>query len=113
DNSLSNIAFRPNEVVYAKNGLSIEVIDTDAEGRMVLADTLCIASETKPDLIVDFATLTGSAVRAVGTIYCAGFTNKKDLIDVIRKCGEESGERCWPFPTDADYAESLDSEIAD
>jgi len=113
ENAVSNHAFLPNEVVTASNGMAIEVVHTDAEGRMVLADTLSIASEEKYDLILDFATLTGSAVQAIGTTYSAGFTNNDELHSMITSAGKNSGERIWSFPLDKDFGESLKSDVAD
>lgn len=113
ENHISPKAYKADEVVIALNGTSIEVINTDAEGRMVLADVLCLASQTKPELIIDFATLTGSAVMAVGTSYAAGFSNRDDLHSKIIKAGKISGERVWPFPMDKDYDKALESPIAD
>ncbi len=113
DNAIGPDAFRPNEVVTAANKLTIETIHTDAEGRMVLADTLYFASKTKPDLIIDYATLTGSAIRAIGTNYSACFSNKESLYAKLIAAGRESGERVWPFPLDEDYGECLESKIAD
>jgi leucyl aminopeptidase len=113
ENHISPKAYKPDEVVIALNGTSIEVINTDAEGRMVLADTLTLASREKPDCLVDFATLTGSAVRAIGTKYSAGFTNRDPLHEVIKAAGVKSGERIWTFPIDSTFAKALESKIAD
>jgi len=112
-NHLSPKAYTCDEVVVALNGVAIEVINTDAEGRMVLADTLCLADRSKPMMIVDFATLTGSAVRSLGNAYAAGFTNQDKLHGPIVNCGKESGERVWTFPMDSDYGDALKSPIAD
>jgi leucyl aminopeptidase len=113
ENHISPKAYKPDEVITALNGTSIEIINTDAEGRMVLADTLTLASREKPDCLIDFATLTGSAVRAIGTKYSAAFTNRDELHDMIKQAGFTSGERVWTFPTDASFAKSLESKIAD
>jgi leucyl aminopeptidase len=113
ENHISPRSYKPDEVVVALNGTSIEVINTDAEGRMVLADTLTLASREKPDCLVDFATLTGSAVRAIGTKYSAGFTNRDSLHDLIKQAGVKSGERVWTFPIDSTFAKALESKIAD
>ncbi len=113
ENILSAKAYRPNDVITSLKGKTIEVIDTDAEGRMVLADTLTLASREKPDLVIDFATLTGSVIRALGTQYCGGYSNRKQLLSVIRKAGILSGERVWAFPNDSDYGRCLKSDIAD
>lgn len=113
DNQLSAESYRPNDVVTSLSGKTIEVVDTDAEGRMVLADALTVASKDKPDLIVDFATLTGSCIRAIGKNYSGAYTNRKGLMSVIRACGKRTGERVWPFPNDADYGRCLKSKVAD
>ena len=80
---------------------------------MVLADTLAIASREKPDLIVDFATLTGSCVAALTERYCGAFTNRPEWHSTIEAAGRESGERVWPFPMDEDFDSDLESSIAD
>jgi leucyl aminopeptidase len=113
ENLISDSAYRPNDVVIAANGMSIEVIDTDAEGRMVLSDTLVIASENEPDLIIDFATLTGSVVRSIDTRRCGVYSNDLKISNLAVQVGERSGERVWNFPIGDDYNDSLKSEIAD
>jgi len=112
-NHIGPNAYKQNDVVTASNGVSIEIMHTDAEGRMVLADTLALASKEKPALIIDYATLTGSCVHALGTRYSGAFTNRNELMPVITLAGQASGERMWPFPNDADYDADLDSTIAD
>jgi leucyl aminopeptidase len=113
ENHISPKSYKADEVITALNGLTIEVINTDAEGRMVLADTLTLASKGKPDCVIDFATLTGSAVRSIGTKYSAGFTNRDEFHDEIRDAGTTSGERIWTFPIDSTYAKDLESKVAD
>lgn len=113
DNQLSPDSYKPNDVVTALTGKTIEVIDTDAEGRMILADTLAVACQDKPDFMIDFATLTGSCVRAIGTNYSGAYSNRKSLLAKIRAAGRESGERVWSFPNDADYGRCLKSSVAD
>ena len=97
----------------ASNGTTIEVVHTDAEGRMVLADTLAMAAREKPALIVDFATLTGSCVQALSDRYSGVFTNRDGWHRHLIDTGIASGERVWPFPNDADFDSDLDSETAD
>jgi leucyl aminopeptidase len=80
---------------------------------MVLADTLHLASRSKPTLIMDFATLTGACIRAIGTTYAGVFTNRSELHQDLIKAGVQSGERVWPFPMDKDFAECLESTVAD
>lgn len=106
-------AYKPNDVVTASNGTSIEVVHTDAEGRMVLADTLAMASREKPRLIIDYATLTGSCIYALGTRYSGLVTNRDAYQAPLIEAGRLSGERVWPFPNDQDYEEALESSIAD
>jgi len=106
-------AYKQNDVITACNGTTIEVMHTDAEGRMVLADTLALASKESPGLIIDYATLTGSCVYALSTRYSGAFTNREALIPMLITAGRDSGERVWPFPIDKDFDESLESTIAD
>ncbi len=113
ENLISPTAYKPNEVVVASNGKSIEVVDTDAEGRMVLSDTLVIASREKPDLMLDFATLTGAAVRAIDVRRAAVFSNEQKLLKDCYEAGEESGERVWGFPIGDDFMKELESKVAD
>ena len=113
ENLISPYASRPNDLFYAANGTSIEMIDTDAEGRMLLADTLVMASREKPDLIIDFATLTGAAPYSIDTRRAAIFSNSNTLLQRGYKAGELSGERTWGFPIGDDYWKNLKSDIAD
>lgn len=113
ENAIGDRAFLPNEVVTALDGTSIEIVHTDAEGRMALADTLHLASQDNPDFILDFATLTGSAVRAIGTMRSVAFANNEDLHPKIIAASHASGERVWPLPYDHHDAEALKSDIAD
>lgn len=113
DNAIGSRSYRPNEVITSLSGQTIETVHTDAEGRMALADTLYLAGEDKPEAIVDFATLTGACVGAVGESYMGVFCSDEELNDKALKAGRESGERCWPFPMDKDLGACLDSEVAD
>ena len=113
ENSVSANAYKPDDVVEAHNGKTIEVIHSDAEGRMVLADTLSLASEEKPRLILDFATLTGSCVSAIGSAYAGVYTNQKSFWPQLIAAGESCGERVWPFPLSEDFGECLESDVAD
>ncbi len=112
-NHIGPKAYKPNDVVTACDGTNIEVVHTDAEGRMVLSDTLVMASNTKPGLIIDYATLTGACVYSLGTAYSGVFTNQDDYIHTLIQAGRDSGERVWPFPIDEDYDEGIKSDIAD
>jgi len=106
-------AYKPRDVVQAANGSTIEVIHTDAEGRMVLADTLALASREKPRIIIDYATLTGQCINALTDRYSGVFTNRPALNEVLVAAGRASGERVWPFPMDEDFDEELRSQVAD
>ncbi|MDE2388984.1 MAG: leucyl aminopeptidase family protein [Betaproteobacteria bacterium] len=112
-NHISPRAYKQNDIVTALSGLSIEIVHTDAEGRMVLADTLALANKSKPDLIIDFATLTGSMKTALGSRYSGVFSNRDELSQKAVSAGKESGERVCVFPMDSDYEESLESSVAD
>ena len=112
-NHIGPKAYKQNDVVKAANGKTIEIIHTDAEGRMVLADTLYFASQQKPKLIVDYATLTGACVGALSTRMSGTLTNREKLVPVLIEAGNASGERVWPFPLPKDYEEALKSDIAD
>jgi len=113
ENRISATAYKSQDVVVAANGTSIQVIHTDAEGRMVLADTLTLAAEPGPALIIDYATLTGACVAALTTRYSGIFSNRPGAVRALLAAGVDSGERVWPFPLDDDYDEPLKSEVAD
>ena len=112
-NHLSPHAYKQNEVIRALNGTTIEIVHTDAEGRMVLSDSLTLAAREKPDLIVDFATLTGTMHMALGDRYSGIFATSDELAKRAVAAGVASGERVWPFPLDDDYDSALESGIAD
>ena len=112
-NHLGPRAYKQNDVVTALNGTTIEIVHTDAEGRMVLADTLTLAARARPDLIVDFATLTGSMHTALGDRYSGIFATSDGLARAAVTAGTASGERVCVFPLDDDYDAALDSGIAD
>ena len=112
-NHIGPEAYKQNDVVIALNGTSIEIVHTDAEGRMVLADTLTLASREKPDAIFDFATLTGSMVAALGDRMSGVISNRPQLACQAVGAGNKSGERVVAFPYDDDYDCDLDSDIAD
>ena len=112
-NHLSPHAYKQNDIVTAMNGTTIEIVHTDAEGRMVLADALTLAARGKPDLIVDFATLTGSMHAALGNRYCGVFASDDMLAAQAVAAGRSSSERVCVFPMDADYEPDLESKVAD
>jgi leucyl aminopeptidase len=106
-------AYKPRDVVTAANGTSIEVIHTDAEGRMLLADTLALAARERPRLLIDYATLTGQCINALTERYSGVFTNRAGLDRLLTETGRDCGERVWPFPLDEDFDEEIRSEVAD
>jgi len=112
ENMPSGTAQRPNDVIKARNGVTIEVLNTDAEGRLVLADGLSLASEEKPDFIVDVATLTGAVQIALGSRY-AGIMGDQAAVDAVRDAADEVGEYVWQLPLDKKLRTLIDSEIAD
>jgi len=112
-NHLSPAAYQPGDIVTALDGTTIEVVHTDAEGRMVLADTLTLAAKLKPALMLDFATLTGAMIYSLGTRMSGVFSNEADLAQRAIAGGVESGERAVLFPLDDDYDAALDSKVAD
>ncbi len=112
-NHIGPLAYKQNDVVTALNGTTIEIVHTDAEGRMVLADTLTLASREKPDWMIDFATLTGSMVSALGDRYSGVLGNTPALLCKAVGVGAAVGERVCAFPFDEDYDEDLESSIAD
>jgi len=112
-NHISPKAYKQNDIVTALNGTTIEIIHTDAEGRMVLADTLTLASRQKPDLMIDFATLTGSMATALGARYSGVLGNRGELVQRAVEIGKQTGERLCAFPMDEDYEAGLESKVAD
>jgi leucyl aminopeptidase len=113
ENRIGPLAYKPQDVVRAANGTTIQVIHTDAEGRMVLADALSLASSRKPKSIIDYATLTGACVHALTERYSGAFTNRPAARDLIEAAGSSCGERVWCFPMDGDYDTDLESSVAD
>lgn len=106
-------AYRPSDVITASNGKTIEIISTDAEGRMVLADGLVYAKRYNPKAVIDLATLTGACVVALGSKAAGLFTNEDDLRDKLISAGAASHERVWPLPLWKDYRKDIDSDVAD
>jgi leucyl aminopeptidase len=113
ENRIGPLAYKPQDVVRAHNGTTIQVIHTDAEGRMVLADALSLAAAKKPRAIIDYATLTGACVYALTERYSGAFTNRPETRDLIEAAGSSSGERVWCFPMDTDFDTDLESQVAD
>jgi leucyl aminopeptidase len=112
-NHIGPKAYKQNDIATALNGTTIEIMHTDAEGRMVLADTLTLASRVKPNLMIDFATLTGSMATALGARYSGVLGNRDELVQSAVSAGKQSGERLCAFPLDEDYEAALDSKVAD
>ncbi|MDR3229918.1 MAG: leucyl aminopeptidase [Synergistaceae bacterium] len=114
ENMPSGTALRPDDIVRARNGKTIEIDNTDAEGRLVLADALSVASELKPDVIVDMATLTGACAVALGSWTAGLFTRDDALCDALCDAGKRRGERLWRLPMDDEkIGETLKSKFAD
>jgi leucyl aminopeptidase len=113
ENRIGPFAYKPQDVVRAANGTTIQVIHTDAEGRMVLADALCLAAARKPRAIIDYATLTGACIYALTERYSGAFTNRPESRGLLESAGVSSGERVWCFPMDGDYDTDLESSVAD
>jgi leucyl aminopeptidase len=114
ENALSGTAQRPSDVITQYGGTTVEIINTDAEGRLVLADGLAYADKNlDPDYLVDIATLTGAATLGLGRQYAAMYTRDNKLAASLSAIGETSGERVWHMPLVDDYGDSLDSDIAD
>ncbi len=113
ENMPSGTAQRPSDVITIRGGKTVEVLNTDAEGRLVLADALVDASATDPDLIVDVATLTGAQMVALGNRVSAVMSNDDDLRERIHELAADTGEQFWPMPLPAELRSSMDSSIAD
>jgi leucyl aminopeptidase len=113
DNMTGGDATRPGDVLRIRNGKTVEVLNTDAEGRLILADALSLASEAKPDAIVDIATLTGACHVALGNTIAGLMGTNAALVDQVRAASERSGEAVWELPLPTDYRRQLDSEVAD
>lgn len=112
-NDISPAAYCQGDIVTALNGLTIEIVHTDAEGRMVLADTLTLAAKTKPDLVIDFATLTGSMTMALGNRMSGFFATDAEQALQLALAGEHCGERVMAFAMPDDYDSALESRVAD
>ena len=113
DNMLGGDATRPGDVLTIRNGKTIEVLNTDAEGRLILADALSLACEDEPDAIVDLATLTGACMVALGPSIAGLMGSDESLIEQVRAAADRAGERVWHLPLPADYAKQFDSSVAD
>jgi len=113
DNMPSGSAYRPGDIVRARDGTTIEVISTDAEGRMLLCDTLAYAAERKPDCMIDLATLTGACVVALGDAAAGLFGNDRKLVGELERAGQASAEGVWPMPILPPHEKQIQSPYAD
>ena len=113
ENSVSGNAYRPGDVISTRKGLKIEIGNTDAEGRVVLADALAYACESEPDLVIDFATLTGAARIALGTDLPPVFSNDIAIANEITAAGDAEEDPLWVMPLYQPYKDLLKSPIAD
>jgi leucyl aminopeptidase len=107
------LAVKPGDVVTSMSGQTIEILNTDAEGRLVLCDALTYAERFKPQAVIDIATLTGACVIALGAVRSGLFSGDDALAHSLQLAGDESGDACWRMPLDDDYAEGLKSRYAD
>jgi len=106
-------AYQPGDVVRFANGKTVEIVDTDAEGRLIVADALIAAARLKPDMIVELSTLTGAIVTALGDSYAGLFCRQRRLAADLLQAGERSGERLWQMPQPEEYREAIASKVAD
>jgi leucyl aminopeptidase len=113
ENSVDGHSYRPSDVIPSRKGLTVEIGNTDAEGRLVLADALAEADAEKPDLLIDLATLTGAARIALGPELPAAYSTDADLLTALQKLGDEEMDPIWPMPLWAGYDDEFSSRIAD
>ncbi|MEB3702581.1 Leucyl aminopeptidase family protein [Candidatus Bealeia paramacronuclearis] len=113
ENAVSGTAIRPGDIFKSRKGLTVEIGNTDAEGRLILADALAEADSENPDLVIDFATLTGAARIAVGTEIGALFSNQKDLLWPLQELGDQLEDPLWPLPLWSGYESMIASKFAD
>ncbi len=113
ENLPSGSAYKPGDVFKAYNGKTMEIVNTDAEGRVILSDSLAYAAEQKPDAIIDFATLTGACRVALGDHATGLMSNNQPLADALLRAGEKSGDRCWQLPLWKVYGEQIRTAMAD
>ncbi|MGC1853768.1 MAG: leucyl aminopeptidase [Candidatus Aquirickettsiella sp.] len=113
ENLPSGTAVKPGDVIKTLSGLNVEVINTDAEGRLILADALTYSERFNPDVVIDMATLTGAIIVALGAIATGMMSNNIELALEIEKAGQQSQDRVWPLPLWDDYQQQIDSNVAD
>ncbi len=113
ENMPSGSAVKPGDIVTSMSGQTVEIINTDAEGRLVLADTLTYAERFKPQFVIDIATLTGAMVIALGTVNTGFMTKDDELAGWIEQAAKESEDKVWRMPLDDAYQEAINSTVAD
>jgi leucyl aminopeptidase len=114
ENMPSRNAYRPGDIIKSLSGKTVEILNTDAEGRMVLCDALTYVQQTySPSLIIDLATLTGAMMVALGNHYCGTFVNDNDLWDQLSDASDATGEKLWRMPLDEVYRKDMESKVAD
>ena len=113
DNLPSGSAQKPGDIIRYLNGKTVEVLNTDAEGRLILADGLALAAKQKPDYMINLATLTGACMVALGTEVAGIFSNHQPLVDALIRSGREAGEKFWQLPLVKEYREEIKSSVAD
>jgi leucyl aminopeptidase len=113
ENSISGSAYRPGDVLRSRKGLTVEIGNTDAEGRLILADALVEADSERPDLLIDLATLTGAARVALGPELPAAFSTDESLLTQLRTLGDEEADPVWPMPLWSGYDDEFSSKVAD
>lgn len=113
ENLPSGSSYRPGDIISTYSGKSVEVLNTDAEGRMILCDALAYAAKEKCDIIIDIATLTGACMVALGQYMAGLMGNNEELIKQLQKASEESGEKVWHLPSSDEYADEMKSKFAD
>ena len=113
ENAIAGNAFRPGDVLKSRKGLTVEIGNTDAEGRLILGDALALASEGKPELVLDFATLTGAARVALGPDLPALFARREETAAALTQAGKAVDDEVWPMPLHKPYGEYLKSDVAD
>lgn len=113
ENLVSGAAVKPGDIITSMSGQTVEIINTDAEGRLVLADTLTYAERYNPEFVIDIATLTGAIIVALGSIASGYMTNDEELAKLLETAAKESQDKVWRMPLDDAYQEALDSPLAD
>lgn len=106
-------AYKPGDIITYANGKTVEIVNTDAEGRLILADALIAASRQKPDMIIELSTLTGAIITALGDSYAGLFCRNRKLSAGLLRAGDACGERLWEMPLPAEYRESITAKVAD